>query len=154
MQQSGQAKVSLDAARLGVNSVFLIDLPGELLLGSPRPCPHRWVFDSNLICERTRPRPRPTLDQVQAFTRPLEVGLRAEVRHVDDEGVAPQVATRVAVPLANARRKMGTIVKHNVALPSLALTNVVEDRDAARGLHDATKTADTAAEFGQAEGQT
>jgi hypothetical protein len=85
MQQPGQTKVSLDAARLRVNSVLRIALAGELLLGGPGPCPHRWIFDSYLVGKRARPRPRPTLDQVQVFTRPLEVGLRAEIRHVDDE---------------------------------------------------------------------
>src|SRR5215475_3326529 len=94
MQQSRKTKVSFDAARLGVNSVLLIALAGEFLLGGPRPCPHGRIFDSDLICERVPPRQRPTLDQMQVFTRPLEVGLRAEIRHIDDEGAALPVSAR------------------------------------------------------------
>jgi hypothetical protein len=43
---------------------------------------------------------------------------------------------------------------HDVALPPLALTYLIEDRDSARRLHDAAKTANTAAELRQPEGQT
>src|ERR1700722_14595929 len=37
--------VSLDAARLVINSVFLLALPGELLLDDPGPRPHGRIFD-------------------------------------------------------------------------------------------------------------
>src|SRR5277367_5011223 len=46
------------------------------------------------------------------------------------------MATRVAKPLADARRQVGASLHDDVALPPLALTHVVEDRDAARRLHD------------------
>jgi hypothetical protein len=110
MQQSRQPKVSLDAARLRINSVLRIALAGELLLGGPRPCPLRWIVDRDLVAERPGPRPRPTLDQVQVFTRPLEVSLRAEIRHVDDEGVALPVPAGVAVPLADPRDAVAALV--------------------------------------------
>src|SRR5262249_12630576 len=153
MQQPRETKVSFDAARLGVNSVLLIALSAELLLGGPRPCPHSRVFDSDVVCERVRPRRRPTLDQVQVFTRPLEVGLRAEIRYVDDEGAALPVSARVAIPLTDAGRQVRAPTHDDVALPPLALTDVVEDGDAARGLHDAAEAANTAAELRQPGGQ-
>src|SRR6516225_3902464 len=46
---------------------------------------------------------------------------------------------------------MGARVHHDVALPALALSHVVEDRDAAGCLHDAPET--DAAELGQPAGQ-
>src|SRR5262249_21852738 len=153
MQQSREPKVSFDAARLGVNSVLLIALSGELLLGGPRPCPHSRVYGSDFVCERVRSRQRPTLDQVQVFTRPLEVGLRAEIRHVDDEGAALPVSARVAIPLTDAGRQVRAPTHDDVALPPLALADVVEDRDATRGLHDAAEAANTAAELRQPGGQ-
>src|SRR5215470_3273658 len=153
MQQPRKTKVSLDAARLGVNSVLLIALSGELLLGGPRPCPHSRVFDSDLVCKRVRSGRRPTLDQVQVFTRPLEVGLRAEIRHVDDERVALPVSARIAIPLTDAARQVRAPIHDDVALPPLALTDIVEDRDATRGLHDAAEAANTPAELRQPGGQ-
>src|ERR1700692_716350 len=45
MQQPWQAIVALDAARLVINSVVLVALPGELLLDGPRPSPHGRIFD-------------------------------------------------------------------------------------------------------------
>src|SRR5207244_12474293 len=44
MQQPRETIVPFDAARLGVNSVLLVVLPDEILLGGPWPCPHRRVF--------------------------------------------------------------------------------------------------------------
>src|SRR5262249_28092601 len=76
-------------------------------------------------------------DHVKILARPLKIGLRTEIRHVNHEGVALPVATRVAVPLANAGRQMGASVHDDVALPPLALAHVVEHRDAAGCLHDA-----------------
>src|SRR5882672_11026169 len=49
------------------------------------------------------------------------------------------MAARVAVPLANIGRQMRASVHDDVALPALALTDVVEHRDAARRLHDAAE---------------
>src|SRR5437016_9212579 len=44
-------------------------------------------------------------------------------------------------------------VHDDVALPALALPHVVEDRDAARGLHDPAKTAGVAAKHNQARSE-
>src|SRR5690349_17554209 len=49
MQQSGQTIVSFDAARLGIDSVFLVALQGEFLFGGPRPHPHCRIFDGDGI---------------------------------------------------------------------------------------------------------
>src|SRR5271170_81987 len=96
----------------------------------------RSVLDRDLVFERGRPCPRPALGQVQVLARPPIIGLRAEVRHVDDEGISLPVAPRVAEPLADAGRQMGASVHDDVPLPSLALTYVVEHRDAAGCLDD------------------
>src|SRR6266849_5978962 len=153
MQQPREAIVSFDAARLGIYSVLLVALPGELLLGGPWPCPHRRIFYRHSVFERGWPGARPALDQMQVLARALIIGLRAEVRHVDHERVALPMATRVAVPLADARRQMGAPVHDDVALPPLPLTHVVEDRDAAGRLDDPAEAAGRGSEFGQPEGQ-
>src|SRR6266853_2614116 len=80
-----KAKVSFNAARLVINSVFLFALPGELLLGGPRTCPHGRIFDGDDVFERAWPGSRPALDQVQVLARAPIIGFRTEVRHVDDE---------------------------------------------------------------------
>src|ERR1700693_147237 len=67
MQQPRQAIVSFDAARLGINSIFLVALPGELLPAGPWPCPHGRIFDRYSVFERGWPGPRPALDQVQVL---------------------------------------------------------------------------------------
>src|SRR5580658_4981197 len=141
MEQPGQAIVSLDAARLVINSVLLLALPSEFLLGSPWLRPHGRIFDRNLVCEGLRVGARPPLDQVQVLARPLKIGFRAEVGHVDHERVALPMTTRVAEPLADVGRQVGAPVHNNIALPPLALIHVVEDRDAAGGLHDSAKAA-------------
>src|SRR5262249_28847253 len=153
MQIPRETKVSFDAARLIVNPVRLVALPGELLLGGPGPGPHGRVFDSDLVCERGRPRARPALDQMQVLARTLKVRLRAEVRHVDDERVALPVAARAAVPLADTGRQGGAPVHDDVALPPLPLTHVVEDRDAPWRLNDPAKAADPACKLRQPPGQ-
>src|SRR5262249_42856283 len=88
MEQPWEAKVSLDTARLGIESVRLVALPGEFLLGGPGPGPYGRVFDGNFVRKRHRPGPRPALHQVQVFARALKIGLRTEVRNIDHEGVA------------------------------------------------------------------
>src|SRR5215468_4695789 len=145
--------VSFDAAWLVIKSVVLVALPGELLLDGPSPSPHRRIFDGHDIFKRGWSDPRPALDQVQVLKRPLKVGLRAEVRHVDDERIALPVATRVAVPLTNTGRQVRTSVHDDVPLPPLALTDVVENRDAARRLHDPPETTGCGSKLGQAAGQ-
>src|SRR5206468_4321943 len=62
-------------------------------------------------------------------------------------------ATRVAIPLTDAGRQVGPPVHDDVALPPLPLAHVVEDRDAARGLHDPAETAGLAAKLRQTGGQ-
>src|SRR5262245_23984433 len=51
---------------------------------------------------------------------------------------------------ANVGRQVGASVHDDVALPALALPDVVEDRDAARGLHDPAETAGVAAKHNRA----
>src|ERR1700676_2392762 len=64
------------------------------------------------------------------------------------------MTSRVAIPLADIGRQMRTSVHDDVALPPLALTHVVEHRDAAWCLHDPTEApAERCAEFGQPAGQ-
>src|ERR1700720_4707801 len=139
--QPRETIVSLDAARLVIKSVLLVALPGELLLGGPWPRPHRRIFYRHGVFERVWSGPRPTLDEVQILTRALKISLRTEVRHVDHERIAVPVATRVAIPLTNSGRQVRTSVHDDVALPPLALTHVVEDRDAAGCLHDPAEAA-------------
>src|SRR5215468_10568682 len=47
MQQSGQAKVSFDAARLVIKSVLLVALLGELFFDGPGLSPHGRIFDGH-----------------------------------------------------------------------------------------------------------
>src|SRR5207244_8246358 len=51
VQQPRQAEVSFDAARLVVNSVLLVALLGELLLGGPWPRPPGLIFDRALVLQ-------------------------------------------------------------------------------------------------------
>src|ERR1700732_2761700 len=66
--------VPFDAAGLGINSVFLVALPGELLLDGPRPGPHGRILDGRDVFERGRAAPGPALDQMQVLARPLNIG--------------------------------------------------------------------------------
>jgi hypothetical protein len=125
MQKSRESVVALDAARFGINPILLIALPAELLLDGPRPVPHRRILDRGLVGKRHRPGACPALDEVQVLPRPERIGLWAEVRHIDDKGVPLPVAARVAEPLTNARRQMSASVHDDVALPALALADVV-----------------------------
>src|SRR5262249_46792427 len=138
------------AARLVINPVVLIALPGELLLYGPGLGPDRWIFDGHDVFERGRGGPRPALNEVQVLARAPIIGLPTEIRHVDDEGIALPMAARVAKPLADVIRQMGAPVHDDVALPALPLTHVVEHRDAAGRLHDAAEApAECGAELGQ-----
>src|SRR5215471_2529197 len=67
MQQPREAKVSFDAARLVIKSVLLVALPGELLLNGPGLSPHGRIFDGHDVFKRSRPGPRPALDQMQVL---------------------------------------------------------------------------------------
>src|SRR5438094_6803399 len=73
---------------------------------------------------------------MQVLARALKIRLRTEVRDVDDEGVALPAPTRIAIPLADAGRQMRAAIHHDVALPALPLTHVVEHRNASWRLHD------------------
>src|SRR5258705_8192034 len=155
MQQPRQAIISFEAARLVINSVLLLALLGEFLLGGPRTRPHRRIFDRDGVFEGLRPGARPTLDQMKILARALIIGLRTEVRHVDDEAVTLPMTARIAVPLSDVSGKMRAPVQADVALPSLSLTHVVEHRDAAWCLHDAAEAAaERRSKFGQPAGQT
>src|SRR5262249_19763666 len=103
--------------------------------------PHRRIFHGDDIFERGWPGARPALDKVQVFARPLKICLRAEVCHVDDERIALPVTSRVTVPLADVGRPVRTAAHDDVALPSLALTYMVEGRVAARRSPDPAKAA-------------
>src|SRR5262249_45073809 len=86
-QHRWQGVVSFDAARLVIDAILLVALPGELLFDGPGPRPNCRVFDGDLIGERVRAGPRPALDEVQVLARALIVNLRAEVCHIDDERI-------------------------------------------------------------------
>src|SRR5215468_5421856 len=73
---------------------------------------------------------------MQVLARALKIRLRAEVRDIDDEGVALPVPTRIAIPLADAGRQMGAPVHDDVPLPPLSLTYIVEHRDTSWRLDD------------------
>src|SRR6266853_546363 len=105
------------------------------------------------VFERGWPGARPALDQMQVLARALIVRLRAEVRHVDNERITLPVTTRVTVPLADIGRQVRTSVHDDVALPPLPLADVVEDRDAARCLHDPAEAAGRAPKLRQPAGE-
>src|SRR4051812_47436402 len=127
--------------RLIIDPVLLVGLPGKRLRDCPWLRPNARVIHGNGIFELARALSCPSLDQVQVLARALIVGLRTEVCHVDDQAIAVPVAARVAIPLTDAGRQMRPAVHDDVALPALALADVVEDRNAAGGLHDAAETA-------------
>src|SRR6266550_349418 len=139
LQQPRETVVSFDAARLGIYSVFLVVLQSEFLFGGPWPRPHSRIIDCYGIVKRRGAGPCPAFHHVQILARSLKIGLRGEIRNVDHEGVALPAPTRVAVPLANAGGQMGAAVHDDIALPPLALTHVIEHRDPAGRLHDASK---------------
>src|SRR5262245_46388881 len=116
MQQPGQAEVPFDAARLVIDSVLLVALPGELLLDGPWAGPDGRIFDRDLVREGLWPGARPTFNQVQVLARPLEIGLWTEVGDVHHQRVPLPMAARVAVPLTDAGRQMGAPVHDNIAL--------------------------------------
>ncbi len=64
------------------------------------------------------------------------------------------MATGVAIPLANIGRQVRASVHDDVALPPLALPDVVEDGDAAGRLHDPAKAPGRASKLGQPARQT
>src|SRR5262249_3403797 len=122
MKQAWKTKVSFDAARLGIDSVFLVALENEFLFGGPGPHPHGRVFDGHRIVKGGRTGSGPALDHVQILARSLEIGLWTEIRHVDHERIALPVSARVPKPLANTGRQMRTPIHDDIALPPLALT--------------------------------
>src|SRR6266853_818150 len=90
---------------------------------------------------------------MQVLARPKGIGFRTEVGHVDHQRVALPMAARVAVPLTDTGRQVGAAIHDDIALPPLPLTHVVEDRNAARRLHNPAETAGGAAELRQSAGQ-
>src|SRR5260370_41718246 len=99
MQQPRETKVAFEAARPGIQSILLVALSAELLLDGPRPRPHGWIFDRDLVREGPWPGARPALDQMQVLARSKHVGFRTEVGHGDPKRVALPLASRVAEPL-------------------------------------------------------
>src|SRR5260370_11887843 len=153
-QQPREAIVSLDAARLVINPVFLLVLFGEHLLDRPWPRPHHRIFDPHRVLERVGSGPRPPLDQMQVLTRALVIRLGTEIRHIDYQRIALPMAARIAIPLADAGGQVRTSGHDNVPLPPLALTHVVEHRDAARCLYNSTEApAERGSKLGQSAGQ-
>src|ERR1700722_18298215 len=153
MQQPRETIIAFEAARFGINSVLLVALPAELLLYGPWPRPHGRIFDLDLVGEGLWSGARPSLDEMQVLARSEDIGFRAEIGHVDDQGIALPMAARIAEPLTDAGRQVGAPVHDDVALPPLPLTHVVKHRDAARGLHDSPDAAGGAAKLGQSAGQ-
>src|SRR5215467_25280 len=49
MEQTGKALIAFDAARLGVESILCVTLPGEFLLDGPGLGPHGWIFDCDFV---------------------------------------------------------------------------------------------------------
>jgi hypothetical protein len=141
VQHTRKAVVSFDATGLVINPIFLIALPGEVLLDRPWPRPHGRVFDRDNVFERSWSGACPAFDHMQILARPVIIGLRAEVCHVDDERIALPMAARVAIPLADVERQMRASVHDDVSLPSLSLAHVVEHRDAVGGLDDPAEAA-------------
>src|SRR6516164_6685216 len=95
VEQAGKALIAFDAARLGIKSVLFVALSGEFLLDGPGPGPHGLIFDRDLVCEGLWPRARPSFNEMQVLARPLEIGFRTEVGHVDHQRVALPVTARV-----------------------------------------------------------
>src|SRR5262249_27015664 len=153
MQQSGETIVAFQAPRLGINPVLFVALSAEFLSHGPWPRPHSRIFYRDLVGEGLWPGARPALDEMQILARSEYIGLRTEIGHVDHEGVAFPMTARVAEPLTDVGRQVRTAAHHDVTLPPLTLTHVIENRDAARGLHDLAETAGGAAEFRQPRGQ-
>src|SRR6266849_1949633 len=67
MQQPREAIVSFDAARLGIKSVVLVALLGELLADGPGLRPHCRIFDGHDVLKSGRGGPRPALEQMQVL---------------------------------------------------------------------------------------
>src|SRR5262245_9293355 len=146
--------IAFDTARLVIDAVLLLALPGVLKLGRPGLCPHGRIVNGDDIFKRVGAGARPALDEMQILARPQHVGLGAEIGDVDDERIALEAAARVAIPLTDTGRQMRPPVHHDVALPALTLPDVVKHRDAARRLHDAAEAAAIGgAKFGQPEGE-
>src|SRR4051812_41731481 len=78
---------------------------------------------------------------MQILASAQHVSLGAEVGDIDDERIALEAAARIAIPLTNACRQMRPPLHHDVALPALALADIVVHRDAARRLHNAPEAA-------------
>src|SRR5438093_5928053 len=82
------------------------------------------------------------------FARPHEVGLRTEIGDIDHQRLALPSAPRIAKALADVARKMRAAVDGNNALPSLALSHIIENRHRCWRLNDTTE----ATEIGQHRG--
>jgi hypothetical protein len=90
----------------------------------PRSCPHRRIFDSELVEKRVSVGAREALDQVRVLARVGQAGFALEIRRVDNQRVSLPVAARVSLPLTNA--PMGTPMQGNDAS---VVDHLVENHD-------------------------
>src|SRR5438128_1341274 len=146
---SCQAVVPLVTPWLHVETIGFDGLPGQFLFHRPRLRPRRRIVDRDDILQRVGVDTRPAFDQVQVLARSLEVGLRAEIRHVDNERLALPAPPRVSPPEPDVRGEMRLCGQRNDPLPSLSLTRVVENRDGAGRLHDLAESTEIGKEAGQ-----
>src|SRR5258705_4230806 len=151
-QQRHHPVVALVAPGLLVDPVRLVALLAVVLLDGPRFRPRRGILDGDRVLDRVRVNACPPFDQVQVLLGTLEVGLGAEIGHIDHECPAFPAAARVAPPLADVRRQMRAAGHGDGALPSLPLAGVVEDRHAPGRLHDLQEEAGVATEIRQCGG--
>src|SRR2546427_6946748 len=136
------------APRLVVNAVRFIALHGIFLLDGPRFRPRGRVFYCDDVLERVWTGARPAFDQMPVFARPHEVSLGTEIGDIDHQRLALPSAPRIAKALADVARKMRAAADGNNALPSLALSHIIENRHRCWRLNDTAE----ATEIGQHRG--
>jgi hypothetical protein len=90
----------------------------------PRSCPHRRIFDSELVEERVSVGAREAFDQVRVRAGVWQAGFAFEIRRVDNQRVSLPVATRVSHPLTNV--PMGTPIQRDDAC---VVDHFVENHD-------------------------
>ena len=137
------------ASGLLVDPIRLRALPGQILPDRPRPRPRRRILDRDDVVDHVLVDTGPPFDEAQVLARPLPIRFRTEVGHVDDERIAFPVCAGITRPLADVPGKVWPIAHGNDALPSLALTRVVEDRDGVTRLDDFLEQADNPAKIRQ-----
>src|SRR4051812_15873535 len=124
---------------LVINAIRLLVLPLHFLLDGPRFRPCRRIFHPHCVLECIRVDTSPALDQVQIFTRALEVCFSREISHVNHQRLALPVTTRVPPPLADVTRKMRAPVHGNHTIPSLPLGHIIENLYRSGRLYNSTE---------------